>query len=142
MGCKGLHCDGCQHGSPAGPAAAVLVLLVIVAVAAREVAPKLVHALEIAAWTAAGIIGAALVITSTVLTVRVTRRVRARRAARQVTYHARIIPAEPLSRSATDRTTGRPALRQPPRRTTWPLPGWWEDVRPTIGSDGDESRPR
>jgi hypothetical protein len=61
MGCKGLHCDGCNHGgSPAGPAAAVLALLVIVAVAAREVWPKVVHAVEIAAWTVAGITGAAI----------------------------------------------------------------------------------
>jgi hypothetical protein len=84
MGCKGLHCDGCRHGSPAGPAAAVLALLVIVAVAARAVAPKLVHAVEIAAWIVAGLTGAVIVVMATVVTVRFSRRLRARRALRQV----------------------------------------------------------
>jgi hypothetical protein len=145
MGCKGLHCDGCHHGSPAGPAAAVLALLVIVAVAAREVWPKVVHTVEIAAWTVAGVTGAAIVITGTVLTVRAVRRARARRAARQVTY--RITPAVPAPRRtgppAIDRPA-RPALGQPPRRQagTWPLPGWWQDIRPHIGGDGDEHPPR
>jgi hypothetical protein len=108
MGCKGLHCDGCNHGgSPAGPAAAVLALLVIVAVAAREVWPKVVHAVEIAAWTVAGITGAAIVITATVLTVRAVRQARARRAERQVTYRATIIPPA--------RRTESPAIDRPDR---------------------------
>ncbi|MBV9444715.1 MAG: hypothetical protein JO345_02285 [Streptosporangiaceae bacterium] len=146
MGCKGLHCDGCNHGS-GGPAAAVIALLVIVAVAAREVWPKVVHAVEIAAWTVAGITGAAILITAMVLTVRVVRRVRARRAAR-VTYHVTpVIPAVRLTDpSAIDRPEWpeRPALGQSPRRQpgAWPLPGWWEDIRPRIGGDSDERRPR
>ena len=106
MGCKGLHCDGCNHGSPAGPAAAVLALLVIVAVGAREAWPKVVHVVEIAAWTVAGVTGAAIVITGTVLTVRVVRRVRARRAAPQVTYH--IAPRIPAARR-----TGPPPSSSP-----------------------------
>jgi len=142
MGCKGLHCDGCNHGG--GPAAAVIALLVIVAVAAREVWPRVVHAVEIAAWTVAGVTGAAIVITGTVLTVRVARRVRARRTAR-VTYHvAPVIPAVRLTEpSAIDRPE-RPALGQPPqhRPGAWPLPGWREDIRPRIGGDSDERRRR
>ena len=74
MGCKGLHCDGCGNGG--GPAAAVIALLVIVAVAARKVWPEIVHAVEIAAWTVAGVTGAVIVITGAVLTVRVARQVR------------------------------------------------------------------
>jgi MYXO-CTERM domain-containing protein len=111
MGCKGLHCDGCNHASsPAGPAAAVLALLVIVAVAAREVWPKVVHAVEIAAWIVAGTIGAALILTATVLTVRAVRRARARHAERQVTCHATVILNPP-------RAAQRPAPGQLPPPT-------------------------
>jgi hypothetical protein len=143
MDCKGLHCDGCNHGS-GGPAAAVIALLVIVAVAAREVWPKVVHAVEIVAWTVAGLTGAAIVITGTVLTVRVTRRVRARRAA-QVTYRVTpVIPAVRLTEPTAIDRPERPALGQPAKRQpgAWPLPGWWEDIRPGIGGDSDEHRPR
>jgi hypothetical protein len=143
MGCKGLHCDGCGHGG--GPAAAVIALLVIVAVAARKVWPEIVHAVEIAAWTVAGVTGAAILVTGGVLTARTIRRCRARRAIRQATYHATVIPAARLiERHAIDRPAERPALGPPPRRQpgAWPLPGWWQDVRPRIGGDGDEQRPR
>ena len=104
MGCKGLHCDGCGHGG--GPAAAVIALLVIVAVAARKVWPDIVHGLEITAWTVAAVTGAAILITGTVLTVRTVRRVRARRALRQATYYA-----APISRAADRTPHHRPARR-------------------------------
>ncbi len=144
MGCKGLHCDGCGHGG--GPAAAVIALLVIVAVAARKAWPDIVHAVEITAWTVAAVTGAVILITGTVLTVRTVHRVRARRALRQAAYPAGpIIPAARLSESPNiDRSAGRPALGQPPqhRPGAWPLPGRWEDIRPWIAGDGDERRPR
>ena len=143
MGCKGLHCEGCGHGG--GPAAAVIALLVIVAVAARKVWPDIVHGLEITAWTVAAVTGAAILITGTVLTVRTARRVRARRALRQATCRATVIPAARLTgRPAIEAPAGRPALSQPPqhRPGAWPLPGRWEDIRPWIGGDGDEHRPR
>ena len=127
------------------PLGAVIALLVIIALALRKAWPEIVHAVEIAAWTVAGITGAAIVITGTVLTVRVVRRVRARRAARQATYHvAPVIPAARLTEPPAIDRPGRPALGQPPRRQpgAWPLPGWWEDIRPRIGGDGDEHRPR
>ena len=144
MGCKGLHCDGCGHGG--GPAAAVIALLVIVAVAARKVWPDIVHAVEITAWTVAAVSGAAILITGTVLTVRTVRRVRARRALRQAAYRAApVIPAARLiERPTIEPPAGRPALGQPPqhRPGAWPLPGRWEDIRPWIGGDGDAHRPR
>jgi len=142
MGCKGLHCDGCGGGGAVG---AVIVLLVIIALALRKAWPEIVRAVEITAWTVAGITGAAIVISGTVLTVRVVRRVRARRAARQATCHvAPVIPAVRLTEPPAIDRPGRPALGQPPqhRPGAWPLPGWWEDIRPRIGGDGDEHRPR
>ena len=112
MGCKGLHCDGCNHGG--GPAAAVIALLVIIALGLRAAWPQIVHAVEIAAWTVAGVTGAAIVITGTVLTVRAVRRVRARRALRQATYHAPVIPAA--------RLTGHPAIDRPRASRARPAP--------------------
>ena len=144
MGCKGLHCDGCGHGG--GPAAAVIALLVIVAVAARKLWPDIVHGLEITAWTVAAVTGTAILITGTVLTVRTVRRVRARRALRQAAYRAApVIPATRLIEHPTiEPPAGRPALGQPAqhRPGAWPLPGRREDIRPWISGDGDEYRPR
>ena len=131
---------------PGWPRRGGLALLVIIAVGAREVWPKVVHAVEIAAWTVAGIIGAAIVVTGTVLTVRVVRRVRARRAARQVTYH--ITPRHPGR--APDRppaidqrraARARPAPAAPARGVAAARRGG-KSIRPRIGGDGDEHRPR
>jgi hypothetical protein len=134
MGCKGLHCDGCHHGSPAGPAAAVLALLVIVAVAARGAWPKVVHAVEIAAWTMSGVTGAAIVITGTVLTVRGVRRARARRAARQVTYHiAPVIPAA--------RRTEPPAIDRAERPAWLYGSGCCQNWTPEHGCSSHTGRP-
>jgi len=143
MRCTGLHCDGCGHGG--GPAAAVIALLVIIALALRKAWPEIVHAVEITAWTVAAVTGAAILITGTVLTVRTVRRVRARRALRQIAYHAQVIPAARLIEHPTiDRPAGPLALGLPPqhRPGAWPLPGRWEDIRPWIAGDGDDRRPR
>ena len=75
MKCNGLHCEGCGHGG-GGAAGAVIALLVIIALALRKAWPAIVSAVEIAAWTVAGVTGAAIVITGMVLTVRGVRRVR------------------------------------------------------------------
>ena len=139
MGCKGLHCEGCKGGGPAG---AVIVLVVIIALAARKAMPAIVSAVEIAAWTVAGVAGAALVITGGVLAARV---IRGRRARRAVVYRSGlVIPAyRTVIRTAGPRAE-RPAI-DPPRGQaagSWPLPGWRDDIRPRIGGDGDEHRTR
>ena len=144
-GCKGLHCDGCPGGG-GGAAGAVIALLVIIALGLRAAWPAIVHAIEIAAWTVAGAAGAAILITGTVLTVRLARRAHARHARRRATYRpALVTPAARLTEHpAIDPPAGRRALGQSPQRPAgaWPLPGWWEDVRPRIGGDSDEHRPR
>jgi hypothetical protein len=139
--CKGLHCDGCGHGS-GGPAAAVIALVVIVAVAAREVWPKVVRAVEIAAWAVAGVTGAVIFVTGTVLAVRVVRRVRARRMA-QVAYHVGpVIPAVRLAGPPAIEWPERPALGQSAQQPgAWPLPAWQAEIRPRTGGDSDEHRP-
>jgi hypothetical protein len=123
MRCDGLHCDGCRHGGPVGPAAAVVVLAVFIAVGLHKVWPQIVSALEIAAWTLVSVAGTAAVVTGTVIT---TKAVRARRARREVTpgeYRPgyRIIPGAVLhDRAALDQHRRHAAPwqrhRQPDRR--------------------------
>lgn len=141
MSCKGLHCDGCGGGGAAG---AVIALLVIIALALRKTWPEIVHVVEVTAWTVAGVTGAVIVVTGGVLTVRAVRRRRTRRAMRQVPYLATVIPAARLTARPVIDRAARPALGQSPRRQpdAWPLPGWWEGIRPRIGGDSDEHRPR
>jgi hypothetical protein len=149
MRCNGLHCEGCGHGG--GAAGAVIALLVIIALALRKSWPAIVSAVEIAAWTVAGVTGAAIVITAGVLTTRAVRRRRARRALvyrhgqpfvvfvdEAQTWFAQQVPA-----------AGRPASGEiePPFTPSprWPVTGWRPDgreLRPRIGGDGDERRPR
>jgi hypothetical protein len=141
MSCKGLHCDGCGGGGAAG---AVIALLVIIAVAMRKAWPEIVRVVEVTAWTVAGITGTVIVVTCGVLTVRVICRRRARRAMRQVPYRATVIPAARLSGPPTIDRPARLALGQPRPRAagSWPLPGWWEELRPRVGGDSDEHHPR
>ena len=120
MGCKGLHCDGCGHGG--GPAAAVVALVVIVALALHKAWPAIVAALEIAAWTLASVCGAALAITVTVLAVRAARR----RARRALYRPAPVIPALHLVAGHIETPAQRPAITRRP--ATWPLAGWWEEI--------------
>ena len=153
MRCNGLHCEGCGHGG--GAAGAVIALLVIIALALRKAWPAIVSAVEIAAWTVAGVTGAAIVITGGVLAVRAVRRRRARRmlvyqpgavvwVVDEVQQMTRPLPAgeRPVFGKTMPAGTGlgRPAFgeieRPRPQPSRWPLPGW------SIGGDGDESRPR
>jgi hypothetical protein len=36
--------------------------------------------------------------------------------------------------------TDRPAIDAPHSARSWPLPGWWAEIRPRIGGDDDEHR--
>jgi hypothetical protein len=142
MRCHGLHCQGCGHGG--GAAGAVIALLIIIAVALRKAWPAIVSAVEIAAWTVAGVTGAALVITAGVLTTKAVRRRRARRALvyrpgqpfvvvvdEAQTWLARQVPAAGRPRSGE--------IEQPSDAPRWPVTSWWpgEELRPRIGGDDD-----
>jgi protein-S-isoprenylcysteine O-methyltransferase Ste14 len=122
MGCDGLHCDGCRNGGPAGPAAAVVVLLLFIAVGLRKVWPQLVSAVEIIGWTLAGIAGAVIIVTGGVVTARVVRARRARRAGQQITsglYRPgyRIVPGTVLG-ARPGKVGARPAIGRT-RRPAW-----------------------
>jgi hypothetical protein len=150
MGCKGLHCEGCSHGGGSA-AGAVIALLVIIALALRKAWPEIVSAVEIAAWTVAGVTGAAIVITAGVLTVRALRRRRARRALIYRPGQPFVVVVDEVQSLFTQPLppSGRPASGQiePPSAQSprWPVTGWWHDgehLRPRTGGDGDERRPR
>ena len=139
-GCEGLHCEGCGHRG--GPAGAVIVLLVMVALALRKAWPQIVAAVEITAWTVAAVTGAAVTATCGVLILRAVRRRRARRA---VVYRpGPVIPAARLVEHPVEPPAGRPAIGGPQRHRPglWPLPGWREDIGPHLGGDGDARRSR
>ncbi len=140
MNCKGMHCQGCgPGGGAAGGAGAVIALVVIVVLALRKAWPAIVSAVEIAAWTVAGLAGTAIAVTGGALTVRALRRRARRRAAAGrraplVVDVMRLYPPLPPA--------GPPALG-PPRPAggrAWPLPGWWEEIRPQTAGEGDEHR--
>jgi hypothetical protein len=149
MGCDGLHCDGCRHGGgPVGPAAAVVVLLLFIALGLRKAWPQIVSAVDIAAWTVAGIAGTVIVVTGGVLTVRVVRAVRARRAGQQITLGLhrpgyRIIPGTVLN-TRPGKVGGRPAIgKARQRRPAWLHdPGCCEHWTPERGcAAGHTGRP-
>jgi hypothetical protein len=129
MGCKVLHCDGCGYGGV--PAAAVIALVVIVALALHKAWPAIVAALEIAAWTVASACGAALAVTAGVLAVRMARRHRARRAA--LYRPGPVLPAVRLVAEHIESPAERPAIAR--RQAAWPLAGWWEEIGPQAGGD-------
>jgi hypothetical protein len=135
MGCKGLHCDGCNHhGARFGAGFGALVLLgaVLVYVGHRH---AINHAASVAGdvmlivllVAAAAAVTAALAVTG----VRVHRAI-ARRRERQMLAapRVRVLPAHKTS-------TAAPALAQGRQRPTWPLPGW-TPARPQIGSRRDD----
>jgi hypothetical protein len=149
MRCHGMHCDGCGHGDWGGPAGAVIVLLVIIAVALRKAWPAIVSAVEIAAWTVAGLSGAALVVTAGVLTTKAVRRHRARRVlAYRPGYPFVVVVDEAQEWFAgqfpADGRPGPGEIEPPTDAPRWPVTGWQSggELRPRIGGDGDDRRRR
>ena len=144
-----------RHGGDgAGPwaALAVLVVLAIAGGAARhvigDVARVLVTVLEVIGWTLIASASAAVAGGGVLAGVRVRRAVRAARARRAMPQPAapviQITPEGYVRPLPDEPGAARPALGPPPRGPAgaWPLPGWWEEIRPRIGGDGNEHRPR
>ena len=116
-------------------------------VALRKAWPAIVSAVEIAAWTVAGVTGAAIVITGGVLTARAVRRRRALIYRPGQPFMAVVDEAQSLFPRPLP-PAGRPASGQiePPsdaRPGRWPVTGWLadgEELRPRIGGDGNKRR--
>jgi hypothetical protein len=124
MGCHGLHCDGCRHGG--GPAGAVVVLLVVIAVAVRAEWHAIAAAVEVIAWCLLGSAAVAGAVTAAMLTGRVIRAHRDRAGQRPATvllppgrYHV-IPPGDHARRAAIE--APRPRLHVVPggRQETHP----------------------
>ena len=135
MNCNGMHCQGCGHGGgAAGGAGAVIALVVIVALALRKAWPAIISAVEVTAWTVAGLAGAVLVTTGGVLIVRAARRRAAGRRSPVVIEGTRLYPPLPPD--------GRPALgpSRSPGGRAWPPSTRPYEIRPQIEGDDDEHR--
>jgi hypothetical protein len=88
--------------------------------------------LEVIAWTLAGTALAAAVGGTVWAGLCIRRAVQAR--------HVPQASAPPVITMIPE-TPARPAIEPPRPSGTWPLPGWWEEIRPHIGHDDGGSRP-
>jgi hypothetical protein len=116
MGCHGLHCDGCRHGG--GPAGAVVVLLVVIAVAVRAEWHAIAAAVEVIAWCLLGSAAVAGAVTAAVIVRRARRAHRDRMGQQAATvllppgrYHV-IPPGDHARRAAIE--APRPRLHAVP----------------------------
>jgi hypothetical protein len=124
-GCKGLHCPGCGDGE-GGVLVVVLVVLAVAAAIIRAIWHTLVELAEITAAVVAGICGVAAVAGLVYLALRVREVVRARQhrpIAVRLMSSATEVPPTTL-RASQPRT----AAIEPPKSTSWPLPGQWEEI--------------
>lgn len=128
-----------RHGHDSGgPAVAALILFIIVGVAGAahkqlaEAGHVIMTVIEIAAWTLASAAFLAITAGVTLATVKIRRALRARAHRVDATVIS-VTPARPGV------GTGPRTAISPPHRTAgnWPLPGWWEEIRPHIGRDDD-----
>jgi hypothetical protein len=127
-GCPGLHCPGCSGGG-GGRAIAALVTLAIIGAVIHAIWHTIVEAGEIIALVLASAIGAAALAGVTYGALQVRARVLEQRRRRPVPVRGEVI------RLGTE----QPPALEASRPAGWPLPGWWDEVRPHIGHD-DERR--
>jgi len=108
---------------------ALVVVLVIAAAVLHAIWHTIVEAAEIVALVVVSAIGAAALGGVAYAALRIRAYVLGQRARRPVPVRAEVIQlgAERLHE------TSRPAIEVP--RDRWPLPGWWEEIRPHIGHD-------
>lgn len=139
-----------RHGDGGGETLAVVALAIGVAAFLIHQAWHTIIAiwhviltiLTIAAWTLAGVTGAAALTGGVLAGLRIRRAVRAHRTAG--TARPPVVTITPAGHiRPVPLHAERPAAIEPPRpASSWPLPGWWAEVRPRIGGDSDEHRPR
>jgi len=138
-----------RHGGDGGRAAViVLIVLIVLAIAGgaghkalTRAAHDVLTVVEVTAWVIAGLAGAAVAAGAVLAGLRIRKALRAACARRAIAPPViTLTPEIPAARRLP--AAGRPALDAPHTVRTWPLPGWWEEVRPRIGGDSDEHRPR
>ena len=114
---------------------ALVVVLAIAAAVLHAIWRTIVEAAEIAAVTVIAVIAAAVLAGAGYAALRIRRRVLEQRARRPVPVRAEVVQLGAEVVRAADR---QPAL-EAPHAASWPLPGWWDEIRPRIGHD-DEGR--
>jgi len=128
-----------RHGHDGGGSGAVIALILFIVLAAaggagHKALSGAVHnvltVIEIALWALGGLVAAA----AAVLGWRVRNAMRAARARRA--EPPAVITVTPEAATARRlRPEGRPAIGPAGTARPWPLPGWWQEIRPRIGRD-------
>jgi hypothetical protein len=133
-----------RHGHDGGGWGAVAALIVFIVLAIggaahkqlAEAAHVVATIVEVVAWTLATTVILTVAAGLTWVAVKVRRALRAR--ARRTT--ATVISVTPDRPGVTVRpvdAAGRPAIDRPRPAGSWPLPGWWVEIRPRVGRDDD-----
>jgi hypothetical protein len=98
-------------------------------------------AFEVIVWTVAGVVILAAAAGVAYVVLRIRTAVRAARERRAVPPPViTITPEGHGARYLPPSGTDRPAIDAPHSARSWPLPGWWAEIRPRIGGDDDEHR--
>ena len=121
-----------------GGAAGLIALAVVLCIAAavlHAIWHTIVEAAEITALAVISALGLAAVAGIACVALRARRHVLGQRGRQPIPVRAEVIR---LGAGPEVPEADRPALAAP-HAASWPLPGWWADVRPHVGHD-DERR--
>lgn len=118
--CPGLHCPGCDSG---GGLVALVVALAVIGAVIHAIWRTIVEAAEIAALTVLAITGLAAVAGIGYVVLRIRASMARSRAQ---TGPKAVILGEVTHGSIN---ASHPPAIAPPPRTSWPLPGQWEQIR-------------
>jgi hypothetical protein len=118
--CPGLHCPGCDSG---GGLVALLMVLAVTGAVLHAIWHTIVEAAEIIALTVLGITGLAAVAGISY----VALRIRASMARSRAQTGPKAVIAGEVAHGSIN--AGHPPAIAPPPRTSWPLPGQWEQIR-------------
>ena len=135
-------------GSGGGESGAVIALIAFIVLAiaggaGHKALTGVLHtvatAVEVIMWTVAGVLILAAAAGVTYVALRARAAVRGTRDRRAVPPPViTITPDDPGARPLP--SADRPAIDAPHAVRSWPLPGWWAEIRPRIGGDDDEHR--
>jgi flagellar basal body-associated protein FliL len=138
-----------RHGDDGGSGWVIALVVIIVLAAAGGAARKaltttahvIATAVEVITWTLAAVVILAAAAGVGYAAWRIRGAVRSARDRRAVTATViRVTPERPGTAHLPP-DDDRPAIGAPREARSWPLPGWWEEVRPQVGGDDEGSAP-
>jgi hypothetical protein len=132
-----------SDGGGSGPVIALIALVALAAAggAAHKAAASAAHVIATVLDVLMGTLGAVVILAAAAgvgyAALRIRAAARSARDRRTVTATViRVTPERPgTAHLAPD--NGRPSIAAPRDARSWPLPGWWEEIRPQAGG-GDE----